>query len=154
EWVSASQDTFALMSGILSLVHPKQYAQGVQCMEKILGNSDLRQHAEQWACVFNAVSALANRETPFHRDGLGAFPWYDILLTVGRYTGGQLSLPALGIDLDYSPGTVVPLCGNILRHGVPHCEGERICLAYYMREAVHKWAGTGNAGWSGGPDAE
>ncbi|EIW84777.1 hypothetical protein CONPUDRAFT_49237, partial [Coniophora puteana RWD-64-598 SS2] len=153
-WVSASRETFTLMSGILSLVHPEQYAQGVKCMQRIIDNSDLQEYAEQWACVFNAVTALTNRETPFHRDGSGTFPWYDILLTVGRYTRGQLSLPALGLDLDYCPGTVVPFCGNVLRHGVPHCEGERICLAFYMREFVHLWAKTGKAAWSMGVDVK
>jgi hypothetical protein len=35
----------------------------------------------------------------------------------------------------------------MLRHGVAECEGERICLAYYMRDKVHERMGVEAAPW-------
>jgi len=59
----------------------------------------------------------------------------------------MLNLPTVGLQLPYPSGTVVGLCGKILRHGVPECEGERICVAYYMRDKVHERMGVEAAPW-------
>ncbi|EIW73902.1 hypothetical protein CONPUDRAFT_27499, partial [Coniophora puteana RWD-64-598 SS2] len=128
----------ALASGVLRLVHPWQYIQGKACMRSLSDDINTRSHIRQWASVFNAATILSNRETVLHRDGGGTYPWYDILSTHGRYRYGQLSFPMLRIDLDYRPGTMVPFCGKLLRHGVPHCQGDRVCWAYYMKEGVHR----------------
>ncbi|EIW87378.1 hypothetical protein CONPUDRAFT_46538, partial [Coniophora puteana RWD-64-598 SS2] len=147
-WVEASKNTFALMSSILSIVNPAQYRQGLRCMRRLGRKEAVKDSVGMWGSVFNAVTVLANRESLFHRDGSGRFEWFDMLATYGRYTDGQLSLPAAGLDLHYRPGTVVPFCGNVLRHGVPHCNGERICLAYYMRHKLHVQTKTGPTDWA------
>ncbi|EIW87369.1 hypothetical protein CONPUDRAFT_45366 [Coniophora puteana RWD-64-598 SS2] len=152
DWARSSAETFALMSGILALVHPTQYEEGLRCMRKLARESLTPDIVGDWECVFTAISVMVNRETIFHREGQGHYEWYNILATYGSYLCGQLSFPGIGIDLDSRPGTVVAFCGNILRHGAPRCIGERVCLAYDMREAVHRWAATGPAQWSRGPN--
>ncbi|EIW75449.1 hypothetical protein CONPUDRAFT_65902 [Coniophora puteana RWD-64-598 SS2] len=147
-WVAASRDVFALISAILSIVHPEQYRQGILCMKAMAQKPGVGPFASLWASAFNAATIIANRETLFHWDRRGRHWWFDILATCGKYTDGQFSLPATGIDFHYRPGTVVPFCGNVLCHAVPHCIGERICLAFYMRDVLHRIAKTGDGSWS------
>ena len=59
----------------------------------------------------------------------------------------MLNLLTVGLQLPYPSGTVVGLCGKILRHGVLECEGERICVVYYMRDKVHERMGVEAAPW-------
>ncbi|EIW80682.1 hypothetical protein CONPUDRAFT_57153, partial [Coniophora puteana RWD-64-598 SS2] len=148
KWALDSQETFALLSGVLAVIHPSQFHQGVACMRALEHESAHPELITDWACVFNALSILVNREAIFHRDGGGYYEWYDLLASIGRYCGGQLSFPGLGIDLDYRPGSVVPFCGNALRHGAPPSMGDRVCLAFYMRKSVHVHTQTNVADWS------
>jgi hypothetical protein len=59
----------------------------------------------------------------------------------------MLNLPTVGLQLPYPLGTVVGLCGEILRHGVIECKGDRTCLAYYMSDKVHERMGVEGAPW-------
>jgi hypothetical protein len=85
-----------------------------------------------------------------HRDIQARKPWYDILATFGDYKDGKMELPNLGIQLEYNPGTIVGLAGKVVQHGVAHCTGNRVCLAYYMRDTVHKRARIKAPGWMNG----
>jgi hypothetical protein len=58
-----------------------------------------------------------------------------------------MELPSIGIRMAYKSGTVMAFSGKMLRHGVPECDGERICLAYYMRDKVHERMGVEAAQW-------
>jgi hypothetical protein len=103
----------------------------------------------RWASVFSSVAIISNRSTPPHRDGSSRCHWYDILATVGRYRNCNLELPGLGISLEYGPGTVVGISGNVLEHAVPSFEGDRACYcyAYFMRNNVHEWANVPASDW-------
>jgi hypothetical protein len=52
----------------------------------------------------------------------------------------NLKLPGLGLSLEYGPGTVVGFSGTMLEHEVSSFEGDRVCYAYFMMDAVHEWA--------------
>lgn len=119
-------------------------------MHHLRRQSHLQPYVDEWASAFNAATVVSNRETLFHRDGAGQFQWFDVLATHGTYARGLLAFPALGIELDYRPGTVVAFAGNLLRHGVPHCDGERVCFAYYMRKALHHYAQISPPQWPQG----
>ncbi|EIW78071.1 hypothetical protein CONPUDRAFT_36489, partial [Coniophora puteana RWD-64-598 SS2] len=147
EWVSASAHPMAIPSAVLAIIHPHQYQQGLRCMRRLRRRTILKPFVDSWASAFNAMTVISNRETLYHRDGGGCFQWYDVLGTYGQYSRGLLSFPALGIDLDYRPGTVVAFAGNVLRHGVPHPDGERVCLAHYMRKNLHEYVHTEHAQW-------
>src|ERR1700761_6964455 len=68
-------------------------------------------------------------------------------VTLGPCRDCILSLPGLGISLEYGPGTVVGLSGMMLEHEVGSFEGERVCYVYYMRDIVHEWAHVPGGTW-------
>lgn len=144
EWVIKTQWAAALAGGILSLVHPQQYKIGrmalIQLVERpdVVGHlDDVRNILRFWAAPFSAASVIVNRQTPIHRDIQGRHPWMDMLLTYGPYQGARMELRSLGLRLSYEPGTIVAICGKVVPHSVSECEGERACIAYYMRDNVH-----------------
>jgi hypothetical protein len=66
----------------------------------------------------------------------------------GSGTRPRLSIKDLGLDLEYSTGTVVGLCGTALEHEVRNWGvGDRICYAHFMRESVRKRLEVPPAGW-------
>src|SRR3954470_1457624 len=63
----------------------------------------------------------------------------------------QHKLELLGLDtkISYNVGSVVGICGRIFSHAVDFVpEGERVCLAYYMRENVRKGFNLPEGGFS------
>jgi hypothetical protein len=113
----------------------------------VLEPEDLKEVLQMWTCIFHGVQVISNREAPLHRDGNSNPEWYDLLATVGPYEGAVLELPGVGLRLVYSPGTVVGLGGKVLQHGISGFEGERVCVAYYMRANVHERLGLQSSGW-------
>ena len=59
-----------------------------------------------------------------------------MLLTIGRYTGGQFHLTRFGFSLLYDLGTVVALAGNVLQHGVCPVASDRACWAHFWHRKV------------------
>jgi hypothetical protein len=102
---------------------------------------------ELWATPFTGLSVIMNREMITHRDVKGYRESFDLLLTIGNYTGGRLHLPGLGFSLIYDPGTVVALAGNVLQHGVCRVTGDRACLAHFWHHKVGERLGVMKPGW-------
>jgi len=154
EWLSSIMETSALIGAILSIIHPELYHSGQDTLLALarqptkVKEADLYVNLLQyWSSGFSGMSVISNQECPMHRDIQAVKPWYDILATFGDYKDGRMELPNLGICLKYNPGTVVGLAGRVVRHGVAHCTGNRVCLAYYMRDTVHERAGIKAPGW-------
>lgn len=145
--MQAMFETSALMSAILRVMHPALYESGRATVKKLWQYPELHPALEYWPSVFNAVTALSNRETPFHRDNYSRAQWYDLLTTIGPYQDAVMEFPGLGMKLRYNSGTVVGFSGKIVRHGVGDCKGDRVCLAYYMRDKVHERMGIEAAQW-------
>jgi len=93
-----------------------------------------------WSTPFNGVSVISNRSTPLHRDCNSRKEWMDMLVALGMYNLGNLTVPGVGIEFVYNPGTVVGILGKVLQHGA-ECDGERACLAFYMRDKVQERLG-------------
>ena len=74
---------------------------------------------------------------------------YDFLVSAGRHTGTLFKLSDVDASLSYKPGTVIAICGKVLRHGVPEwTEGQdRLCIAHFMRDAVHNRLGLPRPNW-------
>lgn len=153
-WLEEMSETSALFSAMLRIMHPDQYAAGREAVEELFTSPEKLADPEDtisllplWSSVFNGVSIISNRESPPHRDSKTRFEWFDILTTNGNYSDGWLNLPGLQLKLAYNPGTVVAFSGKLLLHEVKAVEGDRVCLAYYMRDCIHKFLGVGPAGW-------
>jgi len=142
EWLKSTRDFTALAGGILSIIQPELYQIGRAALETLYENpelvespEDLLQALKIWYSPFSAISVISNRLTPLHRDMQGRPEWYDMLVALGEYEHGRISLPGLGLIYRYNPGTIIAFSGKIFQHGAT-CPGDRACLAYYMHDNV------------------
>jgi Oxygenase domain of the 2OGFeDO superfamily len=149
DWLDAISESNAILSAILAVIHPQLYDAGWQVTKRLRDTPEIdpQDVLSQWASVFSGVSIISNCTTPPHWDGSSRFNWYDMLVTLGRYQNCDLELPGLRISLEYGPGTVVGISGNMLQHAVPSFEGNRVCYAYFMRNNVHEWANMPASDW-------
>jgi hypothetical protein len=146
--LNGMRESSVLLSSVVRVIHPQLFQMGMEAMRRLGLRADLSDVVELWYCIFNGASVISNRETPMHRDNFSRCQWYDLLTTVGPYQEAILELPGVGLRFKYASGTVVGLCGRILRHGVSDADGERICVAHYMRENVQRRLNTEMAGWN------
>lgn len=118
-------------------------------LRKLRDMEETKDIAQQWQSVYTGIAVISNRTTPLHRDSKGRPEWYDCLFSYSEIgTSPRLLIADIGLDLQYSSGTVVGFCGSILQHGVESWgNGDRICFAHFMREAVRKRLEVGAAGW-------
>jgi hypothetical protein len=126
---------------VLLLIHPNLYTIGSSILQNLRGLQDTTEIASLWTSVFTGIAVISNRETPTHVDYNGRPEWYDLLTVKGSHSSRstRLDLPEMGLSLAYGPGTVVALSGQIFQHRVRFWgDGDRICYARFMREAVRK----------------
>ena len=148
DWLWKMNESTDILNGIVSIIHPDMYNMGKESMARLLDSKDFQTIAPLWNSIFNGVSVICNRETPFHRDSQSCSQWYDLLVTVGPYKGAMLELPGIGIKLSYESGTVVGIAGRLIRHGVNWVSGDRVCIAYFMRENVQERLKIPPASWN------
>lgn len=141
-------ETSSLLSALLRVVHPEQYSMAKAAMAELEERDDLHDLIQIWASVFNGCQVISNRETPFHRDNNSKAEWYDVLCSISPYENAAIELANVGLRFPYHSGVVFALCGRMLRHGVCKAKGDRVCVAYYMRENVQHRIGSRFAGWS------
>jgi hypothetical protein len=136
-WMSSMHKISGFLNMVLAPTHPDLYSavvKGLQALRQQGGDKNL---SKLWSSVFTGINVISNRRTIAHYDRFGHLQWYDLLVGVGTYTRAYLVLPDLGAKLVYDPGTVVLLCGKLLRHEIPFWgRGDRVCWAHFMREAV------------------
>ena len=72
----------------------------------------------------------------------------DLLVTAGPYSDCWMELRSLGVRLAYDSGTAVAMCGKVVPHAVSDCDGERACIAYYMRDNVQARLGLPAGTWT------
>jgi len=135
----------AIVLGALLIMHPQLYEDGMRGMSIMEDWSSMydpvmNHTLSLWPTAFTNISLIANQSTPLHRDPQSHASWYDVIVNVGEYTNCVMSIPTLGIELVYKPGTAVAFSRRLLRHGVNAVEGNRYCLTYYMRDNIHQWA--------------
>jgi hypothetical protein len=147
-WLNEMAESSALMSGALRVMHPNLYLLGRSSIEKLGQRADLKDIVKIWSLVFNGVQVISNRECPIHRDNNSKHEWYDLLATLGPYESATVEMPDVGVRMAYPTGTLLGLCGRVIRHGVLAADRERICIAHYMRENVQRRLGNANTGWS------
>ncbi|KAG2029278.1 hypothetical protein BDR03DRAFT_881234, partial [Suillus americanus] len=130
-----------IATAALRVMHPQQYWTGLQAFASLgdkVGSKELLKMSETlqyWATVFNILTIICNRETPNHQDHSLIPECFDILTSMGNY-------------LNDDPGCMIAFSGRIVRHGVHAVEGDRIGWAWYMRDAVHIYAGIPSCGWA------
>ena len=143
----SARDAWAILSGILSIVHPAQYEMGMKIHTSLEARGQSPDVISHWPSAQTAISIISNRETPFHRDEKGRMQWYDLLSSIGQYTKAPLYLSPLNIRFDNTPGSVCAFSGMALRHGVRKCAESRISIASYLRDDVREGEKIAAADW-------
>ncbi|KAI5990946.1 hypothetical protein EDD15DRAFT_2197737 [Pisolithus albus] len=93
-WVNDMSEFHSLLSGTLSVIHPRMYEAGREVLIRLndLANrrddADMRSILPIWSSVYNSVSIMVNRATPYHIDINGREPWLDMLVTVEHTSVG------------------------------------------------------------------
>jgi hypothetical protein len=133
----------------LSLIHPELFQCGLAMLQKLRQLDSTKDIARHWQSVCTAIQIISNRVTPAHRDRRGRPEWYDILLNYsGREGTPRFLVKDLGMDLEYSSGTVIGFCGSIFEHEVGSWGvSDRVCYAHFFRESVRKRLDVPPAGW-------
>jgi hypothetical protein len=133
----------------VSLINPNLFESGLQMLRQLRKLEKTKEIAKEWQSIYTGISVISNRLTPAHRDSKGRPEWFDTLISYSDPSAKpKLLLADLGLQLDYPSGTVVAFCGSIFQHQVKAWgEGDRICCAHFMREAVRDRLGVSPAGW-------
>ena len=146
-FLGAASESTTILAGVLSIIQPDLYNVGMAGLSRLWADPSLvptpvvlREVLTLWSTPFNGVSVISNRSTPLHRDCNSRKEWMDLLVALGMYNQGNLTVPGVGMEFVYNPGTVVGILGRVLQHGA-ECDGERACLAFYMRDKVHERLG-------------
>ena len=107
----------------------------------------VRASVKRWPTIFSAITVIANRACPMHREPNGDFHLFDILVSAGSYTSAPFLAEPLGVQLRNGPGTVFGFSGRLCRHGVTFADGERIAYALYMRPEVARFGNVYPCSW-------
>lgn len=144
-----SNDLERFLNLTLALINPDLFKSGLLMLQRLRELESTTAIARQWQSVYTGISVISNRVTPAHRDRKGRPEWFDILTSYSDpFTKPRLLLEDLGLDLNYPSGTVVGLCGTIFKHEVKSWgDGDRVCFAHFMREAVRGRLESPPAGW-------
>jgi hypothetical protein len=118
------QESSVLLSAIIQVIHLQLFQMGMEAMHHLGSHTDLSDVLKLWYSIFNGVSVISNQETPTHQDNFSQCQWYDLLTTVRPYVEAILKLLGVRLKFKYASGTVVGLCGRILRHGVSVADRE------------------------------
>ncbi|VDB87286.1 unnamed protein product [Peniophora sp. CBMAI 1063] len=141
-WLGANFETGLLLSTALAIAHPAQYHETRQALGYLATLQDFGRHMEAWTFAFNAVTLICNRLTPLHRDrSSGGAEFLDLLLSIGGGPRTILSLPGLGIQVQYDSGAVAMFSGHQHLHEVWGFDQERACVACYAKAPVIRWLG-------------
>lgn len=136
-----------LLGAVFRVMHPELYHNSKEALLRLPRNPEQERALIPWGTVFSALSVIANRHTPPHRDTQSRAAWYDLLITAGPYENATLGFPGLGLSFPYSSGSVSCFSGKLLQHQVLDCDGERVCIAYYVRDNVQERLGVKAADW-------
>jgi hypothetical protein len=153
-WLAETAESMAVIGSLLIIAHPELYHAGRKVFEEIMNHPEVVKEGEAvlevlkfWTSPFSGYGLISNCCTPLHRDNFSQGPWYDFLTTIGPYSGCRLRLYNLGLEFNYESGTTVALLGKLVQHGIKEPEGNRICLAQYMRDNVHSRMGIDSPTW-------
>ncbi|THH19358.1 hypothetical protein EUX98_g8788, partial [Antrodiella citrinella] len=115
-WCETLTDVHAILAGAMRIMHPQQYVAASDLTNALAGVEDVHTAITNWGVgPFNAVSVIANRETPHHRDPGTTLRCYDMMISVGPFTSAPMHLEGLGIEIENTPGTLIVLPGKTTR---------------------------------------
>ncbi len=153
EFLNLTKSTEAICNAIITIISPDMFHGGFQSIQELKKpNGDLANshpNLDHWVSIFSGLELIVNQKTPFHRDPGVSPPTYDLLLSAGTYKGIYLDLPDIDTKVQYDPETAILVCGRILGHRIMEwTEGDRICMAHFVKDAVHDRLGIAQLTWT------
>lgn len=148
-WIKKNHRLLAIAGTILSVVHPLQYEAGMAVLDHIRSNPEavsdesfFEEILAGWGCPFTEFVVTSNYKIPAYRSQTGRMDWFDLNMSVGRYSGGSIALPDINMNFKYSTGTAMAISTRILQHSVlPTDSGDRMSFKFSIRENMVQWAG-------------
>ncbi|KAF9218139.1 hypothetical protein BS17DRAFT_849507 [Gyrodon lividus] len=138
EWLQQISPAENLLTEVLQVVHPEFHDACSQVLSRLQLNTTLKEAAESWPAIFEAMELIVNRVTPWHQDQGGCPEVYDCLLNLGNCQEARFLISDFGVISPYSPGSVIYLTGRVLRHSVKEWEKgrEQAVIAHFTKDAV------------------
>ena len=138
-WLEQVAEDAALLSAFLAVIQPQLYIAGIRCLTSLSTDPELSDSIGRWGFVYNSAAVIANRCTPFHRDGQSSrADWLDVICSIGGSYDTMLELHSVGIRCQWPGGSVGLFPGRSEIHGVSQSADERLCIALYMLAKVHQ----------------
>ena len=151
EFLQAISETEVLVNTIYSACSQEMYQIASEAINLLTYGNVLHkwhENVDLWVSCFSGIQVIVNRVTPAHRDTGGCAQAYDLLVSAGTHTSANIHIHDVQANMTYSPGTVVLVCGRVLRHEVSTWHGgERICIAHYIHDNVHERLGLPRPDW-------
>jgi hypothetical protein len=85
---------------------------------------------------------LINTLTTIHPDIKDPPDGWLAMVVLGRFTGGHLYFPDLGISLEYKAGDVIFFRSWALKHFISHFQGNRYVVLFSTSRSIFKWLET------------
>ena len=147
-WLQDITDTEVDLNRLLWLIAPDMLHAGMKVISQLKDNNLNHNNLRLWSSAFSTISGILNRIT-FAYQNQGGWPaCFDFLVAADDYEKSTLDVAELGAKFDYEPGTVVVICGKMLRHSVwGWTGGECVCYAYYMCNNVHNHLNVQQTSW-------
>jgi hypothetical protein len=148
--LSATTGVETIMNAIVFFTHPSQYHASVKAQENIkkdASDEHIHTHMDSWPSIFTGHTWVVNWTTPAHCDSQGFKPGFDYLSVSGS-AKSKLILRDISLTLEYTPGCVVGLAGQVLTHQVNEWEeGDWVCVARWIRQNVLQGHGVNDITW-------
>lgn len=90
--------------------------------------------------LFLVRAVLVNVMTNQHKDKGDWKHGFACLVPVGEYTGGDLLLQELGLQIEAPPGCVQFMRGRELTHSISKWKGRRFVVVHVTHDPVRQWA--------------
>ena len=108
DWIHVVQESTALISGAISIMHITMYQAGIQSIlairdhpEQIAKSENLDSLLKDWTSPLTMASLINNRDLPEHCDTGATYCSMDVLASTGKYENGKFTVLGLGLTFWY-----------------------------------------------------
>ncbi|KAI0004347.1 hypothetical protein F4779DRAFT_74933 [Xylariaceae sp. FL0662B] len=129
-----------LVGFFLELLDPSLFAQYQAVAEEVSKLKVIPFETRHSGDTFSLWAILVNMMTNDHKDRSDWFHGFAGLVPVGEFTGGDLLLRELGLQIESKPGCVQLIRGRELAHSITKWTGRRFVVVSATHEAVRRWA--------------
>lgn len=136
-YICSFRDIHWKVNHILSLVHPQLHSVLSDLRTALVNHPSCEKFLSIWASLFPGHSLICNRTTGEHIDKSGIRRGFEAILAHGEFSGGELFLKDLNVQISLLPGTLILLDGTSQRHRIlPWSGPQRYSNALFVHRSV------------------